>query len=75
MGGTGTVPDADRGWLAKVLAGDRLMCGVLELAHSLPADEWDAFVRCVRRVKTGSAGGVDGRAVVVVSTLTGNGSH
>jgi len=48
-GYTGTALGADRGWLAKVLAGDRLACGLLELARNLPADEWDAFAqRCER---------------------------
>ena len=53
MGGTGTVPDADRDWIGKVLAGDLLACGVLDFARSLPADEWDAFVRCGERVVAG----------------------
>ncbi len=44
---------ADHGWLAKVLAGDRLACGVLELARSLPTDEWDAFARCGERIAAG----------------------
>ncbi len=53
MGGTGTVPDANRGWLAKVLAGDPLACGVLDLARSLPADEWDAFAGSVEGIRAG----------------------
>ena len=53
MSGAGTASGADRGWLAKVLAGDLLACGVLDLARSLPADEWDAFVRCGERVVAG----------------------
>ena len=51
MGGVGAVAGTDYGWLAKLLAGDPLACGVLDLARSLPADEWDAFVRCVERVR------------------------
>ena len=46
MGGADAAPAADHGWLAKVLAGDRLACGVLELARTLSADEWGAFARC-----------------------------
>ena len=49
-GGTGTVSGADHGWLAKVTAGDPLTCGLLDLARSLLADEWDAFVRCGERM-------------------------
>lgn len=49
MSGTGAAPGADHGWLAKVLAGDRLAYGVLDLARRLPADEWDAFARRVER--------------------------
>ena len=46
-GCTDTVPGADHGWLAKVLAGDPLACAVLNLARSLPEPEWDAFTqRC-----------------------------
>jgi len=52
-GCTGAAPGADHGWLAKVLAGDRLACGLLDLARNLPADEWDAFVRCGIRIKAG----------------------
>ena len=52
-GGTGAAADADHGWLAKALAGDPLACGVLDLARTLPAGEWDAFVRCVGRIKAG----------------------
>lgn len=44
-GCTGTAPSADHGWLAKVLAGDRLACGLLGLARSLSEPEWDAFAR------------------------------
>jgi len=51
MSGTGTAPGADHGWLAKVLAGDAVACGLLELARSLPEPEWDAFARCVERIK------------------------
>lgn len=53
MSGTVGVADADHGWLAKVLAGDRLACGLLDLARSLPADEWDAFARSAERIKAG----------------------
>jgi hypothetical protein len=50
MSGTGAAPGADHGWLAKVLAGDRLACGVLDLARNLPEPEWDAFAqRCEQR--------------------------
>jgi hypothetical protein len=52
-GCTGTAPGSGHGWLAKVLAGDRLACGLLDLARSLPADKWDAFARCVERIKAG----------------------
>ncbi len=45
MSGTGAAPGADHGWLAKVLAGDRLARGLLDLARSLPEPEWDAFAR------------------------------
>jgi len=49
MSGTGAAPGADHGWLAKVLAGNRLACGLLDLARSLPEPEWDAFAqRCER---------------------------
>ncbi len=48
-GNAGATPGSDHGWLAKVLAGDRLACGLLGLARSLPADEWEAFAqRCER---------------------------
>jgi len=53
MSGTGDALNPDHGWLAKVLAGDPLACGLLDLARSLPADEWDAFVRCGERIKAG----------------------
>lgn len=53
MGGTGTVPDADRDWIGKVLAGDLLACGVLDFARSLPADEWDAFAGSVEQIRAG----------------------
>ncbi len=43
MSGAGAAPAADYGWLAKVLAGDRLACGLLELARTFPADEWDVL--------------------------------
>ncbi len=42
----------DNGWLARVLSRDRLACGVLDLARTLPADKWDAFARRVERVWT-----------------------
>jgi len=48
----GTMPGADHaGWRSsKVLAGDRLACGVLDLARNLPEPEWDAFAqRCEQR--------------------------
>jgi len=55
MSGIDGVADADavHGWLAKVLAGDRLACGLLELARTLPTDEWDAFARRAERIKAG----------------------
>ncbi len=53
MSGTGAAPGANHGWLAKVLAGDRLAYGLLDLARSLPADEWNAFVRCGKRMVAG----------------------
>jgi len=35
--------------MTEVLAGDRLACGLLGLARSLPEPEWDAFAqRCER---------------------------
>jgi hypothetical protein len=55
MNGAGTAPAADHGWLAKVLAGDRLACSLLELARTLPADEWAAFVRCGERMMAGTS--------------------
>ena len=54
MDGAGTAPAADHDWLAKVLAGDRLACGLLELARTLPADEWDALARCAERMMAGT---------------------
>ena len=53
MGDASAAPAADHAWLAKVLAGDPVACGVLDLARSLPADEWDVFVRSVDRIKAG----------------------
>ncbi len=53
MSDTGTASGADDGWLAKVLAGDALMCSLLDLARTLPADEWAAFVRCGERIAAG----------------------
>ncbi len=53
MSGIGDVLNPDHGWLAKVLAGDPLMCGLLDLARTLPADEWAAFVRCGERMAAG----------------------
>jgi hypothetical protein len=50
---TGMASGADDGWLAKVLAGDALMCSLLDLARTLPADEWAAFVRCGERIAAG----------------------
>ena len=54
MNSTGAAPDADYGWLVQVLAGDRLACGLLELARSLPSDEWEAFARCAERIRAGT---------------------
>ncbi len=53
MSGTGDALNPDHGWLAKVLAGDALMCSLLDLARTLPADEWAAFVRCGERIAAG----------------------
>jgi len=53
MSGTGDALTSDHGWLAKVLAGDPLACGLLDLARNLPTDEWDAFIRCGERIKAG----------------------
>ncbi len=49
-GCAGAMPDADHGWLAKVLAGVFLACVVLNLARSLPADERDAFAQHCERM-------------------------
>ena len=54
MADAGAAPAADHGWLAKVLAGDRLACGLLELARTLPADEWDALARCAEGMMEGT---------------------
>ncbi len=54
MGCTGTASGADHGWLAKVLAGDRLACGLLELARSLPVDGWNAFAQRCERTLAGT---------------------
>ncbi len=48
-GCTDTAPSADHGWLTKVLAGDRLACGLLGLARNLPEAEWEAFAHAVQR--------------------------
>ena len=53
MSGTGDALNPDHGWLAKLLAGDPLMCSLLDLARTLPADEWAAFVRCGERIAAG----------------------
>jgi len=53
VSGTGTAAGADDGWLAKVLAGDPVACQLLDLARTLPADEWAAFVRCGDRIAAG----------------------
>lgn len=50
MSGVGTAPGANQGWLAKVLTGDRLACGLLHLALNLPEAEWDAFARGMERI-------------------------
>jgi len=57
MSGTGDAPNPDHGWLAKVLAGDPLMCRLLDLARTLPANEWAAFVRCGERMAAGRSYG------------------
>ncbi len=53
MSGTGDALNPDHGWLAKLLAGDPLMCRLLDLARTLPANEWAAFVRCGERMAAG----------------------
>lgn len=50
MSDMGTAPGADHGWLAKVLAGDRLVRGVLDLVRTLPDAEWDAFASRVEQI-------------------------
>ena len=57
--GAGAAPAADHGWLAKVLAGDPLACGLLELARSLPAEEWDALAHRVEGVVETPAAGAE----------------
>ena len=54
MADAGAAPAADYGWLAKVLRGDPLARGLLDLAHSLPADEWDALARCAEGMMEGT---------------------
>ncbi|MGI4945779.1 MAG: hypothetical protein ACRYHQ_35340 [Janthinobacterium lividum] len=49
---TGVAVNADHGWPAKVLVGDPVVCGILDLARSLTADKWDAFTRSMDRIKT-----------------------
>ena len=44
MSDMGTAPGAKHGWLAKVLAGDPVACGVLALARALPDAELDALI-------------------------------
>lgn len=44
---------ADHDWLAKVLAGDPVACGVLAFARSLPDAEWDSFAKCVEKIRAG----------------------
>ncbi len=53
-GCTGAAPGADHSWLAKVLVGDAVACGLLDLARNLPDDGWDAFGRYVERVVAGT---------------------
>ena len=53
MSGTGDALNPDHGWLAKLLASDPLMCRLLDLARTLPANEWAAFVRCGERMAAG----------------------
>lgn len=50
---TGAVSGAGHAWLAKVLAGEPVACGVLALARNLPAGEWDAFARSIERIRAG----------------------
>ena len=59
MKGAGSAPAVDHGWLAKVLAGERLACGLLELARTLPADEWDALARRVEEMVEKPAAGAE----------------
>ena len=43
-------PNTDPGWLAKVLAGDPVACGVLVLARNLPDAELDALISRVEQM-------------------------
>ena len=52
--GAGAVPAADYGWRAKVLRGSPLACGLLELARSLPVDEWNALARYAEGMMAGT---------------------
>ncbi len=54
MSGIDGVAGTDHGWLVKVLAGDRLACGLLGLARNLPEPEWDAFAQRCERTLAGT---------------------
>jgi hypothetical protein len=45
--------DTEHRWLAKVLAGDPVACGVLTLARDLADAEWNTFARCVEQMRVG----------------------
>ena len=53
MGDLSALPGTGHGWLAKVLAGDPVACGVLALARTLSDAEWDAFAASVDRIRAG----------------------
>ncbi len=52
-GGAAASPGADHERIGKVLSGNAVVCGVLDLARNLSADEWDAFAQSVERVRAG----------------------
>ena len=45
---------ASHAYLAQSLASDRLACRLLELARTLPVDEWEALARRAERVVAGT---------------------
>lgn len=54
MSDMSAAPGADHAWLAKVLAGDPLLCAVLNLARNLPKADLAAFACSVDRIKAGT---------------------